>query len=288
MSQQRIGVLLVHGLGGTQYDLGSLHKTLKKAGVDTHSITLPGHGRQPQDLLGVMMEDWLEAVEKQYLELAPQYDVLHIVGMCLGALIAIEVAKRVRHDKGRLIALAPPVFLDGWATPWYRGVRHVLYRLPMLAGRMKVTEEEPFGIKSDLVRAIVKAKFERGDNFHYPWVPLSCVEQVDRLRAAVQQDLDRIQCPTLIVHAAEDELTSPRSAHFLAERIGHDRTRVVIVQNSYHMICVDNDRDQVAMEVLRHLRLDISVIKVRERKTAARIDQRLRSANEKRAANQLV
>ncbi len=288
MSQQRIGVLLVHGLGGTQYDLGSLHKTLQKAGVDTHSSTLPGHGGQPQDLIGVMMEDWLEAIEKQYLELAPQYDVLHIMGMCLGALIAIEVAKRVRHGKGRLIALAPPVFLDGWSTPWYRAVRHLLYRIPGVAQRMKVTEEEPFGIKSDLVRAIVKAKFERGDNFHYPWVPLSCVAQVDRLRAVLQQDLDRISCPTLIVHAAEDELTSPRSAHFLAERISHDRTRVVIVENSYHMICVDNDRDQVALEVLRHLQLDTGVVKVRERKSSARAAARLQQIHGRAAEKALM
>ncbi|GGP17601.1 alpha/beta hydrolase [Silvimonas iriomotensis] len=288
MAAQRIGVLLVHGLGGTQYDLGSLHKTLQKAGVETHCITLPGHGGQPQDLIGVMMEDWLEAVEKQYLEIAPQYDVLHIMGMCLGSLIAVELAKRMRHAKGRLIALAPPVFLDGWSTPWYRAVRHLVYRLPGLARRMRVAEEEPYGIKSDLVRAMVKARFARGDNFHYPWVPLSCIEQVDRLRAVVQRDLDRIQCPTLIVHADEDELTSPRSAYFLAERIGHDRTRVVILQNSYHMICVDNDRDQVAIEVLRHLQLDTAVVKVRERKTSQRVQERLRRANAGLAQNALL
>ena len=38
------GVFLIHGLGGTQYDLGSMHKRLKNAGFVTHSLTLPGHG----------------------------------------------------------------------------------------------------------------------------------------------------------------------------------------------------------------------------------------------------
>ena len=40
----------VHGLGGTQYDLGSMHKRLKNAGFVTHSLTLPGHGTDPDDL----------------------------------------------------------------------------------------------------------------------------------------------------------------------------------------------------------------------------------------------
>jgi hypothetical protein len=32
---------------------------------------------------------------------------------------------------------------------------------------MKIEEEDPFGIKNEQLRAIVKAKFERGENFHY-------------------------------------------------------------------------------------------------------------------------
>ena len=116
---------------------------------------------------------------------------------------------------------------------------------------MRVEEEEPYGLKNELVRSIVKAKFERGENFHYRWVPLSCVREVDRLRGWVMRGLDAIACPTLIMHAHEDELTSARSAHFLRDGIAD--SRLVLLDNSYHMICVDNDRDRVAAEVLRFM-----------------------------------
>src|SRR4051794_13927111 len=46
------GVLLIHGLGGTQYDMGSMHKRLKNGGLVTHSLTLPGHGTKAEDLVG--------------------------------------------------------------------------------------------------------------------------------------------------------------------------------------------------------------------------------------------
>jgi carboxylesterase len=116
-------VFLIHGLGGTQYDMGSMHKRLKLAGFDTHSLTLPGHGTTPEDLVGIVAEDWLTACRRMYAELAERYRTLHLMGMCMGALLATEVAKQERHDKGRLIALAPPIFIDGWATPWYRVLR---------------------------------------------------------------------------------------------------------------------------------------------------------------------
>ncbi len=247
------GVFLIHGLGGTQYDLGSMHKRLKNAGFVTHSLTLPGHGTRPEDLVGVTAEDWIDAVVAKYREVRDQHPTLHLMGMCMGSLLAAALAQREAHAKGRLVLLAAPIFIDGWATPWYGALRPLLYLLPGVPTRMKIEEEDPFGIKNEQLRAIVKAKFERGENFHYRWVPLECMRQVDRLRRIVMAGAPKIACPTLVVHAREDELTSMRSANFLVEKIGGARARMVILEDSYHMICVDNDREIVAKNVLEFL-----------------------------------
>lgn len=244
------GVFLIHGLGGTQYDLGSMHKRLKNAGMVTHSLTLPGHGTKPEDLAGVTAEDWIDAVVAKYREVRDQHPRLHLMGMCMGSLLAAVLAQREKHAKGNLVLLAPPVFIDGWATPWYRGLRPLLYAIPGIGRTMKIEEEDPFGIKNEQLRAIVKAKFERGENFHYRWVPLECIRQVDRLRGILMKGAKDIRSPTLVVHAREDELTSLRSANFLVEQIGGGRARMVVLEDSYHMICVDNDREIVAKNVL--------------------------------------
>ncbi len=243
-------VLLIHGLGGTQYDLGAMHKRLKNAGFVTHSLTLPGHGTVPGDLLNVTAEDWMEAVTAKYREVAAQHDTFHIMGMCMGALLATELAKRQRHTRGKLIALAPPIYIDGWGTAWYTPLRHIIYFIPGLNRTMKIEEEDPFGIKNEQLRAIVKAKFARGEAFHYRWVPMACVRQVDRLRRWVMTGLKDMVTETLVIHAREDELTSLASANYLVEQIGGARARMVVLENSYHMICVDNDREQVARNVL--------------------------------------
>lgn len=248
------GALLIHGLGGTQYDLGPMHKALRRVGVETHAVTLPGHGGQPEDLLPVVAEDWLESVTRAYDELVDKYETFHVMGMCMGALLALALCERRQHRKGQLVALSAPVFIDGWSTPWYRFLRYPVYHIPGMAARIRVDEDEPFGIKNDLVRAVVKAKFERGDNFHYRWVPLACVRQVDRLRRWVLGGAHRIACPTLVVHAREDELTSLRSADFLEAAVPD--VRKVVLEDSYHMICVDNDREQVVSSVLDFLGFD--------------------------------
>jgi pimeloyl-ACP methyl ester carboxylesterase len=79
---------------------------------------------------------------------------------------------------------------------------------------------------------------------------LACVREVDRLRQLVTTGLERVACQTLVVHAREDELTSLRSANFLVRGVGGDRARMVVLENSYHMICIDNDRELVARNVL--------------------------------------
>ncbi|MDR0241013.1 MAG: alpha/beta fold hydrolase [Burkholderia sp.] len=250
----RTGVLLIHGLGGTQYDLGSLHKAMRRAGADTHMITLPGHGTRPEDLVGVRAEAWLDAVTEQYRALEREYDALHVAGMCMGSLVALLLCHRVQHARGRLALLATPVFIDGWSTPWYRSLRHVLYRVPGVAERMRVEEGDPFGIKNATIRAIVKKKFERQDSFHYAWVPLACVRQVDRMRDWTLEAAAGTPCPTLVLHAREDELTSLRSADFLLETMPD--ARGIVLENSYHMICADNDRDDVARHVLEFFGFD--------------------------------
>jgi carboxylesterase len=266
LSPPRTGALLIHGLGGTEFDMGGLHKVLARAGIDTHGVTLPGHAGRPEDLLDVRVEDWMDVVTQRYRELAAQYDVLHVIGMCLGALLAVELCKRESHARGALVVLSAPVFLDGWSTPWYRGLRYLLYRVPGVPRRIRVQEEDPYGVKSELVRAFIKAGFARGDGFHYQWVPLACVRQVDRLRGMVQRGLDTLGCPTLIMHAEEDELTSPRSARFLGDRI--PGAAVVLLQDSYHMICVDHERERVMRSVLAFVGKDPELVRTRKRPMA--------------------
>jgi carboxylesterase len=212
----------------------------------------------------VRAEQWLDAVLRAYDDLVGRYETFHVIGMCMGALLALEVGKidgLGRNGRDRLVLLAPPLFLDGWSLPWYRAVRHALYRIPILADYVRVRERSPYGVKNQRLRKLLKRRFSRGDGRHYPWVPLSTIRELDRLRHSARQELDRLQCPTLLVHAADDELTSLKSAQYIRDRVNGDnagnradpRAHLVLLSDSYHMICIDNEREEVARQVTAFL-----------------------------------
>jgi carboxylesterase len=70
---------------------------------------------------------------------------------------------------------------------------------------------------------------------------MACIREVDKLRRQLLPRLGQITCPTLIVHADEDDITSPRSAHHLQKHLGGP-VDFMPLSDSYHMILVDNER----------------------------------------------
>ncbi|WP_343547999.1 alpha/beta fold hydrolase [Ralstonia sp.] len=257
-------VLLVHGLGGTPHDLGQLQSRINGLGMQTADLMLPGHGSQPEALRDVTLEDWIDALRGKLASLRERFRAIHVVGMCMGALLALEVSKREAlgsNGRDRLILLAPPLFLDGWSLPWYRSIRHALYRIPMLANYIRIPERSPYGVKNQRLRTVLKRRFSRGDNRHYNWVPLSTIRELDRLRKMAMDGLNRLRCSTLLVHSVDDELTSLKSAQYIRDRINEGqatrRARLAALSDSYHMICIDNEREDVASQVTDFLRADV-------------------------------
>jgi carboxylesterase len=237
---------MIHGLGGTRHDFGALDRKFEQIGCDVHLPLLPGHGSTPDALCHVTLTDYLRALRRTYRELATRYERVDIAGISMGALLALVLCAGERGMKGRLILLSPPVFLDGWAGHFLRPLRFLFYRLPGLRRLIRVPEGEPFGIKNERIRSLIRRHLQKGSSIHYPYVPLAAVEQVDRMRTLAKRALGRIRCDTLVVHSEQDEVTSMRSAEFVCEHLGSRSVTLVRLTDSYHMITLDNERDIVA------------------------------------------
>lgn len=214
----------------------------------------------PEILKDVNCDEWLSAVRSEIVRLREQFAIVHIVGMCMGALLALEIAKElsVEHNgQDCLILLAPPIFLDGWALPKLRWLRHVAYRLPLIPRWIRIKESEPYGVKNTRLRRIIERKFLNADPFHYAWVPLTAIRELDRLRRKVRRGLQRLEHKTLIVQALDDELTSIESARHIRDVVNHGRrdtrVRLKVLTDSFHMICIDNENEDVAQHVVSFL-----------------------------------
>jgi carboxylesterase len=70
----------------------------------------------------------------------------------------------------------------------------------------------------------------------------------------VRTQVRDIKTDCLIVHAIDDETSSPRNARFVAATIGAAFLRTIWLDDSYHMITSDNEREIVARETALFLR----------------------------------
>jgi carboxylesterase len=246
----RHAVLMIHGLGGTRHDFGSLDRKLEKAGCDVYLPSLPGHGSSPDHLNGVRLGDYMRLLRRTYRELSTRYARVDVAGISMGALLALMLCAEERIRCGRLVLLSPPLFLDGWGNSPLRPLRYLLYCVPILRNFVRVPENEPFGIKNTRIRNLIRRHLQKGKDVHYPYVPLGAIAQVDWMRFAVKRALHRVTCETLVMHSEEDEVTSIRSAEFLCERLGTRDVTFVRLTDSYHMITLDNERDTVTARTL--------------------------------------
>ncbi|MEI7738255.1 MAG: hypothetical protein WCJ99_05930 [Betaproteobacteria bacterium] len=73
----------------------------------------------------------------------------------------------------------------------------------------------------------------------------------DRLRRYVMKRLPKTHLPNvLVIHAKEDEVASLSSVRWLEKNWQSGQIQVILLDNSYHMITIDNDRALVCKVIL--------------------------------------
>jgi len=201
---------LVHGLGGTAGTMAPLATLLAAAGHDVLTVTLPGHGTDPEDLIGIDWSDWLAAV--------PHADVL--VGQSMGASLALTVAAVHHHLRG-VVAINVPVgdpdALEG--LEWRRSRGH------------------------DWVEGPPLAPGELG----YTRFPIEAL--VEMVEGVLAIDLAAVDCPVLLVTSAHDDVIDPLSADVVADALAGPVERLTL-PNSGHVATLGPDLQLLAEEML--------------------------------------
>lgn len=207
-------VLCLHGLGGTGATMWPLVATLSGLGHTVLAPTLPGHGTGPDDLVGVMWDDWLAAAR------AWPADV--VVGQSLGGGLALALAAEgaVRAAVAINMPAPDPDALD--ALEWRRSRGH---------------------------EWIEVAPSEIGE-IAYARIPLSALAALHEGLLAL--DLAAVRVPALLVTSALDEMVDPASADVVAAALGGPVSRVTLARGG-HVASLDVDRDALADAVVAFL-----------------------------------
>lgn len=247
-------MLLIHGLQSSPAELLPLAKRLQQAGYTVHLPHIPGygfeHGDTPRSV--THWQDWHAKALQEFRALQQQYKTVSVGGLCIGGTLSLSIAAELGDEVTALTLLSTTLWYDGWAMPWYRPFRYLGYIWPI---RYWYTykEREPFGLKNEQLRRWVAREMAHKDASMVgaSRLNLPAIQEAERMIAVVKKTMSRITAPAIVIHAVEDEVASPRSARYIARHIGSRTVESVMLHNSYHMITVDNDRDQVAADTIR-------------------------------------
>ena len=219
------GALVLHGFTGSPHSVRGLARALADTGLAVEAPLLPGHGTSMEDMLDTRWDDWREAAESAWADLADRCRRVVVAGLSMGGSLAAGLA--VDHpDVAGLVAINP--FIDPPAPSFQDILRGLLAQ-----GETTI----PAAGGNDIADPSASEVGYRGT----PVAPLlSLCEGLEGLLPT----LGAITCPLLIMTSATDHVVPPVSSDILAERVAGPVERVRL-ERSFHTVTLDHEREEV-------------------------------------------
>jgi carboxylesterase len=242
----RVGILLIHGLGGTPVELKFVAEALNRAGHTVYCPLLVGHGGSDELLNTTTWMDWYKSVEEAHDALKERSDVMIVGGFSVGVLLALRLAANRQREVHGTLLFSPTFWPNGWAIPRHFAL-FKLVRHKWFANLINLRECPPYGIKDERIRRVVlnslqsegrpmKDIFGRkgGTVLEFRW-----------LAKTVERELGQIKQPALIFHPRFDDQSDLSNTILLQRKLGGP-AEVVVLDDSYHMVTLDRQRAHVA------------------------------------------
>jgi len=247
-------VVLLHGLRGTPDELLSLQGPLRQQGYTVVLLRIAGYSfdAAEPECPASPWYSWVQAVQARVLALRQDHDKVVVVSLSAGCALALAAAMSEVGTPEGLVLLSTTLRYDGWGVSRWRFLLPLALYTPL--GRWwPYRETSPFGVKNERIRAWIEHAPERpriaGAGRASPG--LSYLRENDRLIRHVRRHLSAVRCTqVLAIHAQDDEVASPRNLQLLAQGLPASCSlQAQTVHNSYHMISIDNDRQEVVRRV---------------------------------------
>ena len=250
----RSAVLLVHGLSGTPTELKGLGRKIARAGFTVYGVQLAGHCGTEADLLATGWRDWLQNSLDAFDTIRANHDTVFVGGLSMGALLSLLVVAERPGQVAGCLCYSPTMFYDGWSVSRASILMHVAIMLGF--GRfVRFRESFPYGIKNEKLRNRILLAMESGNSSAAGllYLPGRSLGQLLQLISFLKKRLPFVRSPVLVIHAREDDVTSIKNADYIVARTGGAAEKVLL-ENSYHMITIDQERDLVEAYSIEFMR----------------------------------
>ena len=251
-------VILIHGLTGTPNEMRYTANSLNRKGYSIVCPRLANHGEPMAILKRTTWQDFYQSVKEAFISIESSAGgaPIFVAGLCMGALLGLLLADEFGDRVAGVSCLSVTLFYDGWSVPWQRCFLPLAYWTP-IKHFFYFKEEPPYGIKDGTIRRRVHQYYSKAtlDDLEgvmesgYPYVPVTLLYQNHLLVKWVMKRLPSIKVSVQLIQAKDDDTTSVKNSEFVYDRIGSEVKEMVLLEDSYHLITIDRERDKVATKI---------------------------------------
>jgi carboxylesterase len=178
-------------------------------------------------------EDWYAEIDRAYEELRGQTGEIFVMGLSMGATLALRLAELRGDGVAGLVLVNPSLTAD-----------NVLAGLAPVFGRVVPSVK---GIGSDIKKVGAR-------EIAYDRIPGRAAASLAALWKLTRQRLGDVSQPVLVYRSTADHVVGPASVRILREALPAGQLTVRELGNSYHVATLDNDADEIFAGSLEFVR----------------------------------
>ena len=220
MQHNRIGYLVIHGFGGSKYEVEPFTDHLAEKGCEVACPMLKGHTGKRQDMKNATYKDWIDSAEQELLKLKERFHEIVIIGFSMGGLIAVNLA--CIHEIKAVITINTPIY--------YWNFKIVLHNLI----------DDIMNKSSNNFNRYFKAGKKS---------PIVAMYNFQLLLAQTKPKINQIHCPFLIMQAEDDDTVRTRSVDFIYSNLTSEYKKVKLYNKGGHLILRSQTANQVIADI---------------------------------------
>lgn len=224
--QKKISILLLHGFLASPYEMKGLGYDLAEEGYMVYGARLEGHGTSPCDLKDRSWQDWMRSLKRGYEILSSCSDHVMVVGFSTGGALTLRFAADRPEKLAGICAINTPLKFSNPNLVFVPLIHHANRFAKWIAAQEGIL---PYIINES----------EHPD-INYRHIPVRALHELRLLVHEMENNLQRINCPTQIIQGDQEQVVNPVSGKLIRDQMVATTPKLIMVPSTRHGIVTED------------------------------------------------